>query len=223
METNLTPVLQHGESRAPDDVVAEKLKRALNEDALRTIFLDARTANGFIDRPVQPGLLADVVRVALLGPTNANILPLRVVVVETPAAKERLRPALAKENAAKTMAAPATAIIAADLRFHENTHITFPARAEMYRGVFEALDPASRRGFAWDNAVLQMAYFIIAARAFGLDAGPMGGFDRSVVDAAFFSDGRCVSQYLVNIGFADDTQQPPRLPRLSADEVLRFE
>jgi 3-hydroxypropanoate dehydrogenase len=222
METNLTPVLQGGESGSLDDVVAEKLKRALNEDALRTIFLDARTAKGFIDRPVPRELLAEVVRVALLGPTSGNSLTLRVVAVETPAAKERLRPALAEENVPKTMAAPATAIIAADLRFYENFPRTFPPRAEM-REWFAAMEPASRRGFAWDNALLQMAYFIIAARAFGLDAGPMGGFDRSQVDAAFFPDGRWVSQYLVNIGFADDTKQWPRLPRLSSDEVLRFE
>ena len=205
-----------------DDVVARKLARALSEEALRTVFLEARTANGFIDRPVPRELLAKIVDVALLGPTGANSLPLRIVVVDTPEGKERLRPALANQNVEKTMAASATAIIAADLRFFERFPRTFPARAEMLLELFGSMDPTSQRGHAWDNALLQMAYFIIAARAFGLDVGPMGGFDRSVVDHAFFPDGRWVSQYLVNIGFADDTKTPPRLPRLSAEEVLRF-
>jgi 3-hydroxypropanoate dehydrogenase len=190
-----------------DEVVARKLSRALTDEALRTVFLDARTANGFIDRPVPRELLAKIVDVALLGPTGANSLPLRIVFVDTPEGKERLRPALAEGNVQKTMAAPATAIIAADLRFFE---------------VFGSMDPTTLRGYGWDNALLQMAYFIIAARAFGLDVGPMGGFERSVVDDAFFPDGRWVSQYLINIGFADDTKTPPRLPRLSAEEVLRF-
>jgi 3-hydroxypropanoate dehydrogenase len=221
MQTEQPPV--HTASASDDVVVARKAARALSEDALRTIFLDARTANGFIDRPVSRELLAKIVEVTLLGPTSANGLPLRIVMVDTPEAKARLRPSLAEGNVEKTMAAPATAIMAADLRFYERFSHTFPARAEMFLETFGSMDPTMVRGFAWDNALLQMAYFMIIARAFGLDVGPMAGFERSVVDDAFFPGGRWVTQYLVNVGYADDTKTPPRLPRLSTDEVLRFE
>ena len=206
----------------PREVAELKAARSLDEGALRTIFLEARTANAFLDVPVPRTLLTRAVELALLGPTSANGLPMRVVFVESPQAKELLRPALAPLNVDKTMAAPVTAIIAADLQFHEHFHRTFPARAETFTAMIGGLEADVRRAFARDNALLQMGYFIIAARALGLDAGPMGGFERPLVDAAFFPDGRFVSLYLINLGYADDIAAFPRLPRFEAEEIARF-
>ncbi len=205
-----------------DEIIELKAARALDERALRTIFLEARTANGFVDRPVPRDLLERAVEIALLGPTSANSLPLRVVFVEAPDAKERLRPAMAPNNLDKTMAAPVTAIIATDLKFYDQFPRTFPERGEMFKGMFGGFHAEARRGMAWDNAILQMGYFIIALRSVGLDAGPMAGFERSIVDAAFFPDGQFVSQYVINIGYGDDKKVFPRLPRFNVDEIARF-
>ncbi len=205
-----------------DEIIELKAARALDERALRTIFFEARTANGFVDRPVPRDLLERAMEIALLGPTSANSLPLRVVFVETPDAKERLRPAMAPNNLDKTMAAPVTAIIATDLKFYDQFPRTFPERGEMFKGMFGGLPAEARRGMAWDNAILQMGYFIIALRSVGLDAGPMAGFERLIVDAAFFPDGQFVSQYVINIGYGDDKKVFPRLPRFNVDEIARF-
>jgi 3-hydroxypropanoate dehydrogenase len=206
-----------------DEIVELKNARALDERALRSIFLEARTGNGFLDRPIPRELLSRAVELTLLGPTSANILPMRIVFVESPEAKELLRPALMPGNLDKTMAAPATAIIATDLKFYEHLPRTFPERGEAMKAMFLAKDAPEQRAFAWDNALLQMGYFTIAVRALGLDAGPMAGFDRAVVDKAFFPDGRLASMYLINLGYADDTKIFPRLPRFNVDEIARFE
>jgi 3-hydroxypropanoate dehydrogenase len=120
------------------------------------------------------------------------------------------------------MAAPVTAIIATDLKFYEQFPRTFPDRGEMLKGTLAAMEPAAQRGFAWDNAVLQMAYFIVALRSLGLDTGPMAGFDRKIVDEVFFPDCNWASQYLINIGYGDDSKLFPRLPRFNVDEIARF-
>ncbi len=208
--------------RTVDEIVNLKIVRALDGAALRTLFLEARTANGFLDYPVNRELLARAVELALLGPTSANGLPLRLVFVESAEAKEKLRPSLLAGNLEKTMAAPVTAIIATDLKFYEHFPRTFPERGEMLKERVAAMEPALQREFAWDNAVLQMAYFIVALRSLGLDTGPMVGFERKIVDEAFFPDGNWVSQYLINIGYGDDSKLFPRLPRFNVDEVARF-
>jgi 3-hydroxypropanoate dehydrogenase len=205
-----------------DELVRRKSARRVGENALRSLFLEARTANGFLDRKVPHELLEEALELALIGPTSANGQPLRVVFVESPEAKERLRPALSAGNLDKTMAAPVTAIVATDLQFYELFPQTFPERADVFKGLFESMEPEARRAYAWDNAVLQMGYFILALRAVGLDAGPMAGFDRALVNAAFFPDGRFTSQYLINVGYGDDTKVFPRLPRFSAREIARF-
>jgi 3-hydroxypropanoate dehydrogenase len=205
-----------------DEIIERKAERRVDENALRSIFFEARTANGFRDRKIPRALLTEAVEIALIGPTSANGLPMRIVFVESAEAKERLRPALSPGNLAKTMAAPVTAIIATDLQFYEFFPRTFPERAEMFVGLFAAMEPGARRGHAWDNALLQMGYFIVAVRALGLDAGPMAGFDRGVIDAEFFPGGRWASQYLINLGYGDDTKLFPRLPRLDAREIARF-
>jgi 3-hydroxypropanoate dehydrogenase len=205
-----------------EQIIELKSGRALNERALETIFTAARSANGFIDRKISHQLLDRAIELALHGPTSANALPMRIVFVESAEAKEMLKPALHDGNREKTLAAPVTAIIATDLKFFEHFPRLFPERGEMFQGMFAGFPVEIQRGTAWDNAVLQMAYFIIALRSLGLDAGPMGGFERPIVDAAFFPDGRFVSQYLINIGYADDTKVWPRLPRFGAHDIAQY-
>jgi 3-hydroxypropanoate dehydrogenase len=205
-----------------EEIIERKSGRALNERALQSIFTEARTANGFIDRKVPHELLNRALELALLGPTSANMLPMRVVFVESAEAKAKLKPALNDGNRDKTMAAPVTAIIAADLKFFDHFPRLFPERGEMFKGMFGGLPPEVQRNNAWDNALLQMGYFIIALRSVGLDTGPMAGFERPIVDAAFFPDGRFVTQYLMNIGYGDDTKVWPRLPRFEAHDISQY-
>jgi 3-hydroxypropanoate dehydrogenase len=206
-----------------EEIIELKAARALDERALETIFTAARTANGFIERKIPHELLDRALELALLGPTSANMLPMRVVFVESAEAKGKLKPALNEGNRDKTMAAPVTAIMAADLKFFEHFPSLFPERGEMFKNMFAGFPSEVQRGNAWDNALLQMAYFIIALRSVGLDAGPMAGFERPIVDAAFFPDGRFVSQYLINVGYGDDTKVWPRLPRFNVDEIAHFD
>ena len=207
---------------SPEEIIELKSGRALNERALETIFTEARTANAFMDRKIPHQLLDHALELALLGPTSANMLPMRVVFVESAQAKDKLKPALNEGNRDKTIAAPVTAIIAADLKFFEHFPRLFPERGEMFRGMFGGFPAEIQRSTAWDNSLLQMAYFIIALRSVGLDTGPMAGFERPVVDAAFFPEGRFVSQYLINIGYGDDTKVWPRLPRFEAHDIAEY-
>jgi 3-hydroxypropanoate dehydrogenase len=206
----------------PEEIIERKATRALNERALQTIFTEARTANGFVDRKIPHELLARALELALLGPTSANMLPMRVVFVESAEAKAKLKPAMNEGNRDKTMAAPVTAIIGADLKFFEYFPRLFPERGEIFKGLFGGFPADVQRNNAWDNALLQMGYFIIALRSVGLDAGPMAGFERPIVDAAFFPDGRFVAQYLINIGYGDDTKVWPRLPRFEAHDISQY-
>ncbi|HTJ25824.1 MAG TPA: malonic semialdehyde reductase [Candidatus Limnocylindria bacterium] len=204
-----------------DEIVAAKTARALEERALRTLFLEGRSANGFLERPVPRELLERIVELTEHGPTSTNSLPARFVFVTTPEGKERLREIVSPGNLEKTLAAPVTAIVAADLHFYEHMHRTFPHRD--VRANFAGEEKAATtRQFALTNATLQGAYFMLAARAVGLDAGPMGGFDRVKCDAEFFPDGTLASIFLINLGFGDDTKLFGRLPRLPFDEVARF-
>ena len=205
-----------------DQAVELKLSRALDETALRTIFTEARTANGFLPVPVKRETLVALTELAELGPTSANALPLRLIYIESAEAKERMKPAVSAGNVDKTMSAPVTAIVACDTKFYENFPRTFPQRPEM-KDRFSSPEAATMAGqFAWDNAVLQCAYLIVAARSLGLDTGPMGGFDRAAIDKEFFPDGRFKSIYLVNLGYGDDAKTFPRLPRLAVDEIATF-
>lgn len=205
-----------------EEAIKLKQQRAVNEHALRSLFIEARTANGFLDAPVTRETLERAVEIAELGPTSANSLPARYVFVMSPEAKERLKPCVGPSNLDKTMKAPATAIVAADLRFYLNFARTFPTRPQMADNFSPPEKAAYTREVARDNALLQMGYFILAARALGLDCGPMAGFDRAKTDAEFFPDGRFVSLYLINIGYLDDSKGFPRLPRLEPAEIATF-
>jgi 3-hydroxypropanoate dehydrogenase len=207
---------------AVDAAISLKQARSLDDDALRSIFLDARSSNGFLPGPLPHELLERVVELAGLGPTSANALPVRYIFIESPEAKARLEPALSAGNRAKTMAAPVTAIVAADLFFFERFAETFPSRPTMGDNFSGPENAEMSRAFARDNALLQMGYFTIAARALGLDCGPMAGFDRKLVDEAFLPDGRWISLYLINLGYDDGKLEFPRLPRLRTGEIARF-
>jgi 3-hydroxypropanoate dehydrogenase len=154
-----------------------------------------------------------------MGPTSANCSPMRVVFVKSPEAKERLRPALSAGNTAKTMAAPVTAIVAYDLDFIEMLPRLFPH--DNARAWFEGKEELIRTT-AFRNGTLQGAYLMMAARALGLDCGPMSGFDNGKVDAAFFPGGRIRSNFLCNLGYGDPKGLFERSPRLSFDEACEI-
>jgi len=193
---------------------------ALNEAALDQLFRTARTYNAFSGEVDEPTLrrLYDLVK---LGPTAANSSPARFVFVTSAAAKARLIPALDEGNRAKTLAAPVTVILGYDLDFHEKMPVLFP-HVEDARAWFDGPRDGRFRS-AHLNGGLQAAYLIVAARALGLDAGPMTGFDNAAVDAAFFQGTQIHSSVLINLGKGDPASIFPRSPRLPFDEVARIE
>jgi 3-hydroxypropanoate dehydrogenase len=194
----------------------------LDAKSLDTIFRQARTHNA-ISGPVTDAQLREIYDLMKWGPTTMNTQPGRIVFVRSKEAKEKLRPALSPGNLDKTMAAPVTAIIAHDLLFYENLPKTFPHRPDAINGFKGEDKKAGNEKVAFRNGSLQGAYFIIAARALGLDCGPMSGFDNAKVDAAFFPEGRWKSNFLVNLGKGDPAKVMPRNPRLSFEEACRIE
>ena len=194
----------------------------LDAKALDTIFRQARTHNA-ISGPVTDAQLRELYDLMKWGPTTMNTQPGRIVFVRSKEAKEKLRPALSPGNLDKTIAAPVTAIIAYDLMFYENLPKTFPHRLDAINGFKGDDKKAGNEKVAFRNGSLQGAYFIVAARALGLDCGPMSGFDNAKVDAAFFPDGRWKSNFLVNIGKGDPAKVMPRNPRLTFEEACRIE
>jgi len=190
----------------------------LDTSALDTLFLKARTANGFLDRPVAPELLERVYELAALAPTSMNTQPTRYVFLNSPAARARLLPAMTPGNLDKTRSAPVTVIVATDTRFYEFMPKVW--HREGAKENFEA-NPALATATATRNGTLGGAYFILAARAVGLDCGPMSGFDLAKVDAEFFPDGRWKTNFLINLGYGDDSLLFNRNPRLSFEEACR--
>jgi nitroreductase len=180
------------------------------------MFLHARTANGFTGQPVPAELLQEVYEIAKFGPTSMNTQPARYVFLTTPQAKARLAPALSAGNVEKTNSAPVTVIIAKDTRFFEHMPNIWhgPNAKEMFEGNVPMAQGTATRG-----TTLSGAYFMIAARAMGLDCGPMSGFDTAKVNAEFFSDGRYQVDFLLNLGYADQSKAFPRNARLSFDQV----
>ena len=193
----------------------------LHDDTLSQLFLDARTHNVWLDRPVDDATLRRAYELARMAPTAVNCQPLRVVFVRSAAAKERLRPALRPNNVDKTMQAPVTAIAAFDADFAEQMPKLFPGRD--VRSQLLSLPEPARLAMGESSATLQIAYFLLAARALGLDCGPMGGFDKAAVDAAFFAGSAWRSVLLVNLGHGDRSRLSPRNPRLDFDEACRVE
>lgn len=191
----------------------------LDERSLDTLFRNARTHSAWLDKPIDDDLLIKLYELMKWGPTSANSSPARLVFVKSPAAKERLLPAMIPSNADKTLSAPVTVIVAQDHEFYEQLPRLFPhtdARA-WFAGNSALIDTTAFR-----NASLQGAYLIIAARALGLDAGPMSGFDNAKVDAEFFSGTKIRSNFLINLGYGDANKLHPRNPRLRFDEAARI-
>lgn len=194
----------------------------LDSKTLDHLFLEARTQNAWLDRQVDDALLHRLYDLMRWGPTAANGQPGRFVFLRTREAKLRLEPTLLPGNRDKTMAAPVVAIIAHDTRFHENLPRVFP-HAPQAKDWFEGeANRVVREATAFRNSSMQGAYLMIAARALGLDCGPMSGFDAAKLDAEFFPDGRWRSNFLCNLGYGDPAGVFPRSPRLDFDEACQM-
>jgi len=190
----------------------------LADAALDQLFRSARTHNGWqTDRPIDDATLNALYELWKWGPTQANCCPARVVFVRSPEAKEKLRPCMAPGNLEKTMAAPATAIIGMDMAFYEAMPKLFP-HAPDARSWFVGNDAAIHDA-VWRNSSLQAGYLIVAARALGLDCGPMAGFDAEKINAAFFAGTEVKVNFLCNLGYGDPAKLRPRGPRLSFEEA----
>ena len=188
------------------------ISKTVDDQALDIIFREARTVDDFEDRPVPDTLLQQAYALARMAPTSANCQPMRILFLNSKESRERLAPALSSTNREKTLKAPVTAIIAYDLAFPETLSKLYriPGAEHWFSG------DAMIQETAFRNSSLQGAYFILAARSVGLDAGPMSGFDNAQVDDAFFSEGpykNWRSNFICNLGYGDASSLPPRDPR----------
>jgi 3-hydroxypropanoate dehydrogenase len=195
------------------------MSNVVSSDALDLQFRQARTHSVWQDRTVDDALLKQVYDLARMGPTSANMCPMRIVFVKSREAKERLKPALDPGNVDKTMKAPVTAIIGMDVHFYEKLPQLFPhVDAKAW---FKDLPENVLEYIALRNGSLQGAYVILAARSLGLDCGPMSGFNNAKVDAEFFAGTTVKSNFLCNLGYGDASKLHPRSPRLSFEEACR--
>lgn len=193
----------------------------INDESLDQLFLSARTANGWLSGDVTDTQLKQVFDLMKMPPTSANCQPARLVFLRSAEAKERLRPALTPGNLDKTLKAPVVTIIAHDTQFQEHLPRLFP-HAPDFREMFDGDENREKREIAaMRNGTLQGGFFILAARAVGLDCGPMSGFDNAAVDEEFFPEGRFKSNFLCNLGRADPDKTFPRSPRFEFDEVCK--
>ena len=196
------------------------VSRAVNDDALDVLFRKARTHRNWRPGAVTPQMLMAAYDLARWGPTTNNTTPARFVFVMSQEAKERLKPHLNKGNVVQTMAAPATAIIAYDTHFYDKMDkLSSNPNA---RESWSQKSPAEIQESAFRGGTLQGAYFVLAARAIGLDCGPMGGFDNAGVDREFFAGTTIKSNFLCNLGYGDETALKPRAGRLDFDEACRI-
>ncbi len=192
----------------------------LSDKGLDLLFREARTHRAWRPEPVSDVLLMALYDLAKMGPTSGNCCPLRVIFVKSAAAKDRLKPALASGNVEKTLSAPVTAIVGHDLAFTDRLPELSPGSdmASSFAGKQQLIADTAFR-----NGSLQGAYLMLAARALGLDCGPMSGFDRKKVDAAFFAGTEIKSNFLCNLGYGDAEALRPRKPRLSFDEACEIQ
>ena len=190
----------------------------ISQDSLNKLFLEARTQNAYLDKPVPLALLKEVYDIAKMGATSMNTQPTRYVMLTTAAAKERLVPALSPGNVDKTKSAPVTVIVATDTQFYEHMPQVWHGSGakEMFAGNAPLAEATATR-----NGTLGGAYFMIAARACGLDCGPMSGFDIAKVNAEFFADGRFKANFLLNLGYGDASKIMARNPRLSFEQACQ--
>lgn len=191
----------------------------LTDQGFDLIFRSARTANGWLDQPVSDELLQKIHDDMKWGPTSANSNPLRIVFLKSPEAKARIKPFLSPSNVDKVMTSPVTAILAYDTQFYDHLPKLFP---HAYARSWFAGDEKVIFETAFRNSSLQAAYFIIAARAHGLDCGPMQGFDRAKTDAEFFPDGRFKSNFICALGYGDPAKLFKRSPRFEFSESCKI-
>jgi 3-hydroxypropanoate dehydrogenase len=192
---------------------------AISDDALDQLFRLARTQNKWQDRPVSPTLLHALYDLLRMGPTSANCSPARFVFVTTPEARERLKPHLSPGNVPKVMSAPVTVIIGTDHKFYERLPYLFPHTNA--RAWFEGNEKLAEVT-AFRNGTLQGGYLILAARAVGLDCGPMSGFNNAAVDEEFFPNTSVKSNFICSLGYGDPSGLFERSPRLSFDEACQI-
>jgi 3-hydroxypropanoate dehydrogenase len=194
----------------------QKTPMKVSADCLDQLFLKARTANGFIDKPVPMELLQQAYDIAKMGATSMNTQPSRYVFLLSRESRARLLPALSPGNLDKTREAPVTVIVANDMKFYEHMPQVWhkPGAKENFEG-----NPALAAATATRNGTLGAAYFMTALRAVGLDCGPMSGVDLAKVNAEFFADGRLQANFLINIGYGDDSKLFERNPRLAFEQV----
>jgi 3-hydroxypropanoate dehydrogenase len=198
------------------------MSEKLNGHGLDQLFRSARTRNGWTDRPVSEAQIRELYDLLKFGPTSANSCPARFVWVRSEAGKQKLSALAGDGNKAKILAAPLTVIIGHDLNFAEQLPKLFPARGEAMRNMFRA-NAAMAQTVAFRNGSLQGAYLILAARALGLDCGPMSGFDNDGVDREFFAGSTIKSNFICTVGYGSDEHLHPRNPRFSFEEAGRFE
>ncbi|MCW2787082.1 MAG: putative dehydrogenase/NAD(P)H nitroreductase [Marmoricola sp.] len=193
------------------------------DDAARSLlFTEARTANTFSDIPVSDDELRGIWDLARWSPSLANSQPLRVLFVRTQEGRERLVTHMSEGNQAKTLTAPAVAVLAYDAEFHEHFPTVFPERGQMYRDNFAGMPAEALEGLAKYSAAIQTGVFLLAVRAHGLAAGPMGGFDGPAIDAEFFPGTTWRTHLVVNIGHPGVDPWFDRLPRIAADDAVSW-
>lgn len=210
---------EHSAARQAVREMRDRVSRA-DDATLDLLLRSARTHYGWVEKDVDDESLRALHDLAKWGPTSMNQQPARYVFVRSEAAKQRLAPALMEQNRAKMLSAPVTAIVAYDTRFHDYLPKLFPPNPKA-RDMFEAND-AMREANAFRNGSMQGAYFILAARALGLDAGPMSGFDPAAVDEAFLRGTTWKSNFLCNLGYGDEEKIFVRLPRLEFEQVAQI-
>jgi 3-hydroxypropanoate dehydrogenase len=191
---------------------------ALDDNALAQLFTEARTRNAFSDRPVAPELLQKLYELTKFGPTAANTTPARFLFITSPEAKARLSPFMSDGNKAKTLSAPVNVVVAFDGDFHEQMPYLFPHNPDAKNWFGDA---EARKGPAVLNSSLQAGYFMIAARALGLDVGPMIGFDAAGVKAEFLADSSWIPSFVINLGYGTDENLFPRFPRLAFEDAVK--
>lgn len=209
--------MKNEETRAINQPVP--VGKRLSGESLDLLFRDARSHNAWLTKPVPEALLRELYEVFKFGPTSTNSNPCRIVFVQSEAGKARLYPALAEGNVSKVRSAPVTAIIAHDLRFFDHLLRLFPHR-DMTAMYMDDIPHAEESAFR--NGSLQGAYFMIVARALGLDVGALSGFSNAKIDAEFFSGTSLRSNFLCNVGYGDGSVLFPRSPRFDFDEVCSF-
>ena len=184
------------------------------------IFQEARTHNDWLDKDIHNDILMEIYDLMKWGPTSANCSPTRIIFVKSKASKDRLLPFVIESNLEKTKSAPVTAIIGYDINFHDHLPKLFPHNPDAQNWFNHSIDIAEETAFR--NGSMQGAYFIIAARALGLDCGPMSGFDKEGVDNEFFRDTNIKSNFLCNLGYGDKTKLFERSPRFKFNEICEI-